>query len=172
MSATLREIVLTCALTGALACGSADSDGGTLSVEDVTGLPPGNAVGTSFSGTYVIQTSQLLACDCRVGSCSNVRASRGARFAVSHQDGVLGIVHENARPKEVVYSGGIDRDGKFRAGGTLVTETFTWLSLMQGTVVASVAIDGRTRVTLTGEVDGAALDCDGKIEYHAPYSPP
>jgi hypothetical protein len=157
----------------ALGCGDDASKSTTLSPGDVTNLPPGNAVGASFSGNYVIQTSMIVACECRVGSCSqNVHASTGALLALSHRDGALRIDERRDGKTTALHNGGIDREGKFRAGFTGTIEAFTWTALMEGTVTPGVSIEARTRFTAVGETGGDNIDCDAENEYHAQYTGP
>src|SRR5262249_38307861 len=127
-------------LVVALGCGSSDQPSQTLSATDVGNLPPGNAVGTSFSGGYILDNVMVAACDCRVGSCSKVHGNKGDTFTLTEKDGALNMV-EHSNANDVVYNGGIDHDGKFLVGGSVVTDKSMAYSRISGTVMAATSID-------------------------------
>jgi hypothetical protein len=74
-TSTARGSTALAGLCGALALACVASCGGdgpppkTLSHADVVGMLPGNATGTTFSGTYVVTAASLDGCHCRVGNC-------------------------------------------------------------------------------------------------------
>ncbi len=92
------------------ALGCADGGLPTLTDKDVTGIPAGNALGTTYSGMYSLITSHLAACRCRAAvDCAALQPGGGGTFTVVEQDGLLSI---DAPP----CNGGVNRDGSFRCG--------------------------------------------------------
>ncbi|HEX2673839.1 MAG TPA: hypothetical protein VHM25_23330 [Polyangiaceae bacterium] len=164
-------VLMVSVLWVALGCGSSDDSPRTLSPSDVTNLPAGNAVGTTFSGVYVLDTATIARCDCRVGSCSMVRGSRGNRFTLTETDGALNVVLRSNSPDQI-YNGGIDRNGQFLVGSTAVMDSYRSYSLLSGTVVAGASIDATSQNTFVGGVGGDDYDCDFTAELAISYVQP
>lgn len=155
------------ALCGAIclvACGSSDQSSLTLTGADVSNLPPGNAVGTSFSGTYLLKDGKIAACECRVNECSRWSVSRGDTFTFTETNGSLHVLLHSttntAGAMGQMYDGGINRGGDFRAGSTLVRDGGTFYALLSGTLVPGVSADVESRTTTKGKVAGEDFDCD------------
>jgi len=164
-------ILMVGVLLVALGCGSSDDSHQTLSPSDVTNLPAGSAVGTTFSGVYVLDTSTIASCDCRVGSCSMVHGSRGNRLTLTQTDGALNVVLRSNSPDQI-YNGGIDRNGQFLVGSTVLMDTYRSYSLLSGTVVAGVSIDAKSQITFVGKATGDDYDCDFTAELAISYVQP
>jgi hypothetical protein len=149
----------------ALGCGSSDHPPPTLSPSDVTNLPAGNAVGTTFSGVYVLSNATIADCNCRVGSCAMWHGDKGDVFTLTETDGALHI-DLSFNGSDELYDGSVDRNGAFRAGGSIVTASSKAYSLLSGTVKAGVSIDAESQNTFTGQLDGNDVDCDivGKLQ--------
>lgn len=148
-------------------CGSS-GDTSTISKSDVTDLPHGNASGTSFSGTYKIETSTLVGCNCRSGPCSGIHSSTGHELVVTQTDGTLEIV-EN---KTDDYRGGINQDGKFWCGVDASTSSTALFFRWQGTAVVAKSLDVVSNITVVGTLDGQYYDCDAEAHFQAPYLGP
>jgi len=145
----------------ALGCSSTDQSSRTLSASDVSNLPAGNAVGTSFSGVYVLSDGMISACDCRVGSCATARVSKGNTFTLSETDGALHVaVHSAGNATDQMYDGGINHGGDFRVGSSYSSGDSVSHGLLSGTVLGGVSMDAESQNTLTGKVGGETFDCD------------
>ena len=158
------------ALVTALAC-SSGSKTQTLSKGEVTGLPSGNAVGASFSGTYVITDSVLEGCNCRRGPCSGWHATTGHQLVVKQSDGALEIDEKDSLSSNPCL-GGIDKDGKLRCGFSYTDDDFVLLGLWQGSGVAATSLDFLSNLTFVGNLEGQDYDCDVDGHVHAPYVGP
>src|SRR5215471_13452722 len=101
-------VMMTAVLLG---CGGPDLR--TLTRDDVSGVPAGNAVGAQFAGDYLVTRNQVEACRCRVGSCIGIHGNVGGTLSFSQMDGALlltdPVTGETA-------PGGVDMDGRFRIG--------------------------------------------------------
>ncbi|HET9956827.1 MAG TPA: hypothetical protein VFQ61_20165 [Polyangiaceae bacterium] len=142
-----------------MGCGGTDEPPRTLSPADVTGLPAGDASGTSFTGAYMLTKSSVTECNCRVGPCSKLHGSQGDLFTLRQTGGALNIVLRS-RTGEQTYDGGINRDGSFQVGSATVDAPYTSYSLLSGTVSAGVSMAATSYNTFTGKVDGEDFDCD------------
>ena len=143
----------------------------TLSGSDVTNVPVGNATGTRFSGVYVADSSVIAGCSCRSGSCSKVHGDRGETFTLTEMDGALSVL-EHGTFNDTVYGGGIDKEGRFRVGGSFVSGKLMGYSLLSGTVLAGASIDAESQNTLVGPIDGDDYDCDVAAALRLSYLKP
>jgi hypothetical protein len=145
----------------------------TLTRDDVTGLPPGDAVGTIFSGYYLVATSRLAGCHCRVGRCNLFYGTVGGLLQFEQQGGLFTSV-------DPPLTGGINADGTFGVGGADESAEMTQYVREKGHIRL---VDGvpdtatfTTTVTFVGEIytmDGATdVDCDlradGTFRYQGP----
>jgi hypothetical protein len=85
--------------------------------------------------------------------------SVGEAYTLTEMDGALNVV-EHSNTNDTVYNGGIDRDGRFRVGGSSVATKFTSYVLLSGTVVAGVSMDAESQSTFVGPIDSVDYDCD------------
>ena len=169
MLASSCKLVVLAALLGPLSCGSgSEARLKTLSKDDVTDLPAGNAVGTAFSGTYAIESSDLVGCHCRQGPCSKWQASSSHhQLVVTETNGALQIVENGT-----AFNGGIDRDGRFWCGSDSSTAQCSVLNRWEGTAIAQTSLDVVSDMTVLGMVDGQYYDCDAEARFQALYVGP
>jgi hypothetical protein len=140
----------------------------TLSHADVTGLPAGNATGTTFSGQYLTTSNVVVACRCRAGSCAALHGNVGATLSGIQMDGSfqLGAGAQLAQ-------GGIDSDGTFHLGFSLEEPGNVQYALLDGHV--TTAAGAPTGMTFTQHATGKnELDCDivssGEARYVGPLT--
>jgi len=161
LGAKARSMVAVGTLMLAAACSGSDDTSRTVTRADVTNLPPGNATGSTYSGVYVLSDGVISACDCRKGSCSQVRVAKGDTFTLTQTDGALHVtLRSAANTTDQLYDGGINRGGDFRVGSSFMVENNVSYSLLSGTVTAEVSVDAQSRVTFVGAVGGEDYDCD------------
>ena len=157
------------ALLGGAGCGG---DGPTLGRADVTGLPPGDAVGSTFSGSYLVESGAITGCNCRVGSCAAISGTAGAVTTVVQQDGVLTMTNANVETSV----GGIDADGTFSVGAATEQPGVAIYSRTDGKFVL---VNGQPdSADFTGSstdiivMPGLNFDCDinvaGRLRYQGP----
>ncbi len=145
-------------------------DGGT-SVEEVTSIPPGDAVGSKASGTYDIEL-YTSACS---GRCSAPTQPWAITFCdvgdrddetveVRQDDGELRIDGDDDGYVSRL-DGGISADGTFDVGGHATNGGGALRSTarVDGTLDVDGSISGLVRAQVWGEVDGHAVNCS--IEY-------
>jgi hypothetical protein len=142
-----------------------------LSASDVTGIPPGNAVGTGLSGKYLVTSATDVACACRSGSCSMIHAATGALLTVVQQDGALTIGVSSGGQ----LAGGVNADDTFRVGGAsqgsstayaLETGTFT----LAGGQPSEMQYEADVTVMATS--GSVSYDCDVRTDATATYQGP
>ena len=145
----------------------------TLTATNVSNVPPGNANGTALSGNYLITSSTIEGCDCRVGSCGFFHGTPGGTMTVTQQDGSLTFTDSGAGEA----AGGVNADDTFTAGGsspipdssgqgevyTLETGTFE----VPGGV--PTGMEFQADETITGTVEGGSYDCDLVVSVTARY---
>lgn len=159
---------------GAFSCGSADAPSSgprTLTSADVTNLPPGSAIGETFSGLYAIEMSAATGCNCRVGSCSEWSADQAGSFALMQADGALHLTL-HGRYNDSIYDGSINADGTLRVGGGPDSESLRGFSLLTGTVTAQTSLDIQSENTVVGAIGGTEYDCDVSAQISAQYVAP
>jgi hypothetical protein len=156
-----RLFMLSIAVT---ACGG--GSGGTLEREDVTDIPPGDAVGSEVSGEYELE---LYTTDC-LGRCPVIEAGifvvtlcdvgelDSADASVTQADGELvldstGLVIDR-------LTGGIAADGTFEIGGwgTQYGGAVEIVVLSTGTADGE-SFTGTAESRGRGEVEGELIDC-------------
>jgi len=98
------------ALLAGAGCGA---DSHPLGRDDVTGFPPGDAVGSTFSGRYQLLSAAITSCYCRVGGCTalSITIQPGPATLVQ-QDGALTMTDY----ERVTSTGGVNADGTFTVG--------------------------------------------------------
>lgn len=155
-------------LAAAIGCGGGSDSTPALNASDVSNIPPGSAVGTALSGAYLVTSSALTGCDCRVGSCGQITPTPiGATFEVTQQDGTLSmVVSTDTTPTPSV--GGVDADNSFSVGQVAQVPA----DLGQGAAyelvhgqfnVASGLPTGmacEVEETITATLEGMSYDCD------------
>jgi hypothetical protein len=143
----------------------------TLSRSDVTGIPPGDAIGSPFSGRYALLRGRRTACDCRAGSCSGITINDSlGTVTVVQNDGAF--TSSNELFPTVICSGGIDADGQFVCGQISDSPPVLTLSLTTG----QIALANGQPTTMTGSSDTTAVlpgfDCDIQVEFEAAFVGP
>jgi hypothetical protein len=159
------------ALLAGAGCGS---DAPALGRDDVTGLPPGNAVGSTFSGSYLVDSGAITGCTCRVGSCGAITGMTGAVITIVQQDGMLTMTQANANTEPEV--GGIDADGRFSLGSATEQPGFAEYSRSDGTFVLlggqPDSASFTAAATIIVAMPGLNFDCDiyvaGTWRYQGP----
>lgn len=148
------------------ACGS-EIELRTLTQSDVTGMTPGNATGTTFSGTYVVDAATIDGCRCRSGSCRDLHARTGAVITAEQQGGALSISG---------CLGGVNEDGTFWCGGAKSDGDQFEFAVNTGkfTVTAGTPtrVDVESENTVVASVGGLGLDCDFKSHGSARFLAP
>lgn len=147
------------------ACGS-EVELRTLTQSDVTGMTAGNATGTTFSGTYVVDAATIDGCRCRAGSCREFHAQTGATFAVEQRGGALSINNECA--------GGVNEDGTFWCGGSKADGIQFEFGINMGRFKTGspARVDVESETTVVASVGGLRLDCDFKAHASARFLAP
>jgi hypothetical protein len=148
-------------------CGLVGSDGEaarTITRADVFDLPPGDAVGSTFSGSYVVVAGAVQDCRCRQGRC-DVSPGLGAIIVVVQQDGALTFGNS---------TGGVDEDGRFWVGladegptGASFFLTTGQFRLAMGSPASFHALDEWTVVDTA-----AGADCDFRGSLQTRYLGP
>lgn len=175
----MKGLVVTAALSMVVAVVGCGGSTRTLTAMDVSNIPPGTAVGTELSGSYLVVSSSIDDCNCRAGSCSEFHGQPGATETMVQQDGALSIV-DSGDSTGATALGGVNADDSFSAG--IVDQIPS--SVGQG--VLYVLETGRFEVsagvptgmefsadeTITGTITGTAYDCDTHVSLSARYEGP
>ena len=146
----------------------------TLTRDDVTGLPLGDATGTAFSGYYLIASSRLDGCYCRVGRCGLFYAQVGGLWQLEQTDGLLTL---GAAPPS---AGGVNADGTFWLGLAAESDEMTQYERNEGQIrmVEGVPVSATETATVTfvgtlPTMDGdTAVDCDLRAKSTLRYQGP
>jgi hypothetical protein len=144
----------------------------TLTAADVTGLPPGDAVGTGFSGLYQSTNTRLLGCACRTAdTCSALATSLNGggaslSFTVTQSGGAIAF--------DLPCTGGVDADGRYKCGGMSQTAAGQSFSLLTGRfIISGVLVEGMTVHWDATTADALlAHDCDFSIQASLLYFGP
>ena len=162
--------VLAIAVGGLASFGCGDDGLRTLSAEDVSGIPPGNATGTLFSGRYTLTRAWKVACRCRVGSCATLTIDPAlGTTTVMQSDGALTMSSDN---QAVPCTGGIDNDGRFVCGQSDGSPPIATFSITTGAIAlangqpASMRGLSETTTVLPG------FECDVQIGFDATFVGP
>lgn len=166
----LGVLVVVASGVGGLSCGS-DPPLRTLTSADVNDVAPGNAVGTAFSGQFILDSSVVDGCRCRVGSCRAVNPIVGSHVVLVQNGPSLVITDSIGGPSAV---GQVDADGSFRMVVDQPIPSRIAFALMEGTIEAHESIQASQEVTVVGLVGVGFpvvqnLDCDLRITWHAKY---
>jgi hypothetical protein len=171
----LAAVVVTAVLAGGCIGGSGGGPVPTLGRDDVTNLPAGDATGTSFSGYYLIASSEIDGCRCRVGQCAVFYAKIGALRQLQQADGLFSEVGYAPGP-----TGGVNRDGTFWLGLSDESSDATKYFLMEGHIQAAEGVPVSGTYTATSTVAGtvytmdgeSAVDCDLRVTCTIRYEGP
>jgi len=161
---------------GLVGCGGSTR---TLTATDVSNIPPGSAVGTSLSGTYLVTSSSIDDCNCRVGSCSQFHAEIGVTYTIVEQDGALSIT-DSGDATGTPLLGGVDLDDSFSAGGVAQIPTYLGQGAVYALETGTFSVSGGVPTgihysiddTTTATITGISYDCDihgsGSAQYEGP----
>ena len=146
----------------------------TLTPTDVSNLPPGNATGTALSGSYLVTSSTIEGCDCRVGSCSFFHGVTGGTVTVTQQDGSLTFTASGTETE----TGGVNADDTFSVGGSFALPYSTGQgeddTLDTGKFEVSggapTGIQFESYQTITGTLEYESYDCDLVASVTARYA--
>jgi hypothetical protein len=129
---------ITVAATLGLLAASCGGDGSRrLTATDVTGLPPGDASGTSFAGHYLITAGKIEDCACSRPDnyCSTARVNVGRTIAVTQNGGSMTAVFDMV--PDLLYAGGVNADGTYRLGAAIDKPGTLEYLAMQGHIRSS-----------------------------------
>jgi hypothetical protein len=157
----------------AMLVGCGGSDLRTLTRDDVSGLPTGDATGALISGQYVLTVHRAEACRCRVGRCTGFMFSEGQPVLFVQADGFLSMTDPLM---SATGQGGVDTDGHFWVGALKEQPGDTQYTLIDGAFVLSggapVSMSGTQEMTITTQPVSSPLDCDLKIRIAASFVGP
>lgn len=111
MSVVAAAVVVAVAMAG---CGDGPR---TLTAADVMPIPPGTALGSTYSGDYVTVQGHIDACHCRSGLCSTLFVRIGEPITVTQTDGTLDFM--TSASSALPAHGAIDADGAFRVNAMI-----------------------------------------------------
>jgi hypothetical protein len=116
-----------------------------------------------FSGYYMITTAAIVACQCRVGSCSGINFSPGGVNSVTETDGAIQI----KAPSGGVCSGGVNSDGTFSCNGGQAGSVGYVLESgqFQSANCMPTSMDGQILNTFSNGL----YDCDVQATFTAQY---
>lgn len=154
-------------------CGGGGAPTKTLTTTDVSNVPPGDASGTTLSGTYLITSSTIEGCDCRAGSCGFFHGQSGGTVTVAQQDGSLTLTPSTGGPT----TGGVDADDTFSAGGSSPIPYTVGMGedyvLEAGTFEVAGGVPTGMQFqdyeTITGTLNVGNYDCDLVLSIAARY---
>ena len=159
-------VTVVLAAAALVGCGE---DARTLTREDVSGIPAGDAIGTQFSGEYLIVSNKVAACTCRVGSCATVSGLTGITTQVVQTDGALQMIVSTS---PAVAYGGVTAEGQFTAGSVVEEVGNVQYALATGRFTLS----GGTPSRMTGVQEATftvpAFDCDVRSNFMSTYVGP
>jgi len=150
--------------------GCEDASARRITADDITTIGPGTAVGSLFSGDYVITSGAIEGCNCRVSSCATIHVLVGNVLTVAQTDGTLQI---SQLTSSLVLSGGVESDGSFRVNASVVQPGDVEFALADGQFVfdSTSVTSFRMNQEVTASVVGQ-LDCDIKGWASAQYAGP
>jgi len=154
---------VTIVLAALVGCGE---DPRTLTREDVTGIPAGDAVGTLFAGQYLIASNKIDGCNCRVGSCGSLVGLTGIPTQVSQTGGALEM---RVSTSTAVAEGGVNADGRYRLGSALEDPDNIQYALVQGQFTLAGGIPTRMIGSQEVTVHSLLYDCDVRSNFVATY---
>jgi len=157
---------VTIILAALVGCGE---DPRTLTRDDVSAIPAGDAVGAQFSGEYLIASNKIGGCHCRAGSCATLVGLTGIPLEVTQTEGVLQMTVSTST---AVAQGGVNADGSYTLGSVLEDPDNIQYALVTGRFTLS----GGTPNTMTGAqevtVHSPIYDCDIRSSFISMYVGP
>jgi hypothetical protein len=148
-------------------CGGPDLR--TLTRDDVSVVPTGDAIGMQFSGEYVVTANRIEACRCRTGSCAVLVGNVGGLGAMVQMDGSLQYVDPATSQGA---PGGVNADGSFHLVYLVETTGNIQYGLLDGrfTLSAGAPVSFEAIQQATG-VNGG-FNCDIRTAVTAAYVGP
>jgi hypothetical protein len=140
----------------------------TLTWDDVTGLPSGNATGTKFTGEYLATSNRLLECRCRVGNCAELTPTVGGTLQITQADGRFGL----GTGTGAVVEGGVDDDGKFWIGYAVEEVGNVQYAILNGKFSLSGGLPTSMQGIQEATGNTGTIDCDIKSSFTARYVGP
>ena len=163
----MRSLVVAGSLLVAAVFAGCGGSTRTLTATDVSNIPPGSAVGTDLSGSYLVGSATIDDCNCRTGSCSQIHAEVGVTYTVVEQDGALSIT-DSGDASGTPLLGGVDADNSFSVGGTAHIPSYVGQGVVYvmetGTFSVSSGVPTGMHFsgdeTIVGTIGGVTYDCD------------
>ena len=157
-------VTVVLAAASLVGCGE---DPRTLTRDDVSGIPAGDAVGAQFSGEYLIASNKIQACHCRVGNCATLFGLTGIPLEMLQTDGVLQM-----SVATTIAQGGVSGDGGYTLGFAQEDLDHTEYTLIQGRFNLSGGAPISTTLTWETTVHGSLNDCDIRTDVLASHVGP
>ena len=175
----MRSLVVAGALLVAVVFAGCGGSTRTLTATDVSNIPPGSAVGTDLSGTYLVVGGSIDDCDCRVGSCSQFHVQIGVTYTVVEQDGALSIT-DSGDTTGTPLLGGVDADDHFSAGGVAQIPSYVGSGVIYAFESGKFNVSGGAPTGVSFSIDetvkttigGTSADCDIHASSSAQYEGP
>jgi hypothetical protein len=163
----MRSLVVAGALLVTVVSAGCGGSTRTLTPTDVSNIPPGSAVGTDLSGSYLVVSGSIDDCDCRVGSCSQFHAEIGVTYTVVEQDGALSIT-DSGDDTGTSLLGGVDADDHFSVGGVAQVPSYLGSGVMYALETGTFSVASGAPAGLSFSIDetikttilGTSTDCD------------
>jgi len=155
------------------AIGCSSGNGGppprTITPADITPIPPGTALGSLFSGDYVLTGGSIEGCSCRIGNCGLVHVGVGNVLTIVETDGALQMTVSS---NTITCAGGINSDGSYLCNSQLVQPGNVQYVVDHGQIY--VANGQPVSLTDTDEASVVlpTLDCDFRATMTAQYAGP
>jgi hypothetical protein len=169
----LRDVGLLLVFLALAGCGGGDGEPvWTVTEMDVGNLPAGTAVGTTFSGTYVMGAISVTGCHCRLGLCS-IDVRTGWTFPSIQQDGMFTQRYPGA--PGTTATGGINADGSYTIGSVREDLYGVAYTLTEGHIDLVDGVPKRGQATLFSTVTGIPglnVDCDLRANETFHYKEP
>ena len=151
----------------------------TLTATDVANIPPGSAVGTTLSGSYLVVSGSIDDCDCRVGSCSQYHVEIGVTYTVVEQDGALTIT-DSGDTTGTPLLGGVDADDSFTVGGVAQVPYYVGQGVIYAFESGKFNVSGGAPTGVSFSIDetvkttigATSADCDIHASSSAQYEGP
>lgn len=141
----------------------------TLTRDDVSGIPPGDAVGAQFSGEYLVANNRIEDCNCRAGGCGTLTGLTGIALLVMQTDGLLQMTSSTSAQ---VAQGGVNADGRYTLGWAQEDPGNVQYALVHGQFTPATG----TPSTMSGveevTVHSTVYDCDVRTSFTATYVGP
>ena len=141
----------------------------TLTREDVSDVPAGDAVGMQFSGQYLTTSNTIESCNCRRGSCSTIRPVVGATLMITQTDGALQMTDPLS---SVLAHGGVDADGHYELGFLREELDNIQYAFLEGRFASSGGTPTSMSAVQESTSHQSVYDCDFKSQFVAAYQGP